>query len=154
MPDGKRSGSPRSVGAGGWDAAGEIPTHFGLDDEACRYFPGWTLRPQEAKTSTCGLQHETLERANTWRGSAVQTREAKRQHMYLHMSRHPRDPEELILTPPLPPHCCLTAPALLPVVSVQNLKKEKKITAVPEMISVNYSLQMPAGQWERCCFVL
>lgn len=130
------------------------PNSFWAGGEAFRYFPGWTLGPQGAKNSTCGLQYEALERVNTWRrSSGLQPREVKRQHMYLHMSRHPRGPEELILTPPLPPRCRLAAPALLPVVSVQNLKKEKKIIAVPETIRVNYSLQMPAGQWERC-FVL
>lgn len=150
----KRFGNPRLVGISGWDATGGILTHFGLEDEAFRYFPGWTLGPQGAKNSTCGLQYEALERVNTWRrSSGLQPREVKRQHMYLHMSRHPRGPEELILTPPLPPRCRLAAPASLPVVSVQNLKKEKKIIAVPETIRVNYSLQMPAGQWERC-FVL
>lgn len=109
---------------------------------------------KEPKTPHVVSQYEALERVNTWRrSSGLQPREVKRQHMYLHMSRHPRGPEELILTPPLPPCCRLAAPASLPVVSVQNLKKEKKIIAVPETIRVNYSLQMPAGQWERC-FVL
>lgn len=147
--------TPDQWGDSGWDVTGGILTYFGLEDEAFRYFPGWTLRPQGAKNSTCGLQYETQERVNTWRrSSGLQPREVKRQHMYLHMSRHPRGSEELILTPPLPPCCRPTAPALLPVVSVQNLKKEKKTIAVPEMISVNYSLQMPAGQWKRCFFVL
>lgn len=55
----------------GWDATGEIPDPFGLEDDAFRYFPGWTLGPQEAKNSTCGVQHETLERVNTWRSGLL-----------------------------------------------------------------------------------
>lgn len=112
----KRFGNPRSVGVSGWDATGGIPTHCGLEDEDVRYFPGWTLGPQEARNCTCGLQYETLERVNTWRRfSGLQPREVKRQHMYLHISRHPRGPEELILTPPLLSHspsfasCCVCA---------------------------------------------
>lgn len=64
------------ISGSGWDATGGIPTHCGLEDEAVRYFPGWTLRPQEAKTSTCGLQYETVDRVNTWgRFSGLQPRE-------------------------------------------------------------------------------
>lgn len=76
VPDRKRFGNPRQVGVSGWDATGRIPTHCGLEDEAVRYFPGWTLGQQEAKNSTCGPQYETVERVKPWgRFSGLQPRE-------------------------------------------------------------------------------